>query len=184
MNTDWLRRCDILFTQGEGWTSRIIRWRTQSPYSHVALVVEPTIHLGIESHTGRPSGVRAFDLRKLSSDAVDVFRAKPQFQFDADAVIRFLVAHLGARYDLQGVIWLGVLKLFGLKERANRFQREKDYFCSELVYEAFAAGGLDIVPQIGEAEITSPADIARSPRVECLHAMSECREKVTQGGNR
>jgi len=42
-------------------------------------------------------------------------------------------------------------------------QKDKDYFCSELVYEAFyRGGGLDIVPDIGEGDITSPGDIARS----------------------
>lgn len=190
MRTDSLKAHDILLYQGSRFVSRLIQWGTKSPYSHVAVVVDPEIYLGIESNTGSEAGVRALDLRKLEEGVVDIFRVKPEFSFEGREVISFLVARLGAKYDYGGVAGLGVMKLasaltgFKTLTGYNRFQRERDYFCSELVYEAFTAGGLDIVPQIGEAEITSPADIARSPRIECLHRTSECREKVTQGGNR
>jgi uncharacterized protein YycO len=64
------------------------------------------------------------------------------------------------------VLWLGVLKLLHLKDHSNKWQKDKDYFCSELCYAAFNAGGLDIVPQVGEADVTSPGDISRSERIE------------------
>ena len=166
MNTEFLKRCDILLYKGESFTGRLIEWKTQSQYSHVAVVVEPQIYLGIESNTGTQSGVRAFDLRKLDSECVDVYRLKSEWPVDREKVISFLVEHLGAPYDWWGVAGLTVLKLFGLQAQANRFQKGKDYFCSELVYEAFQKGGLDIVPQIGEADITSPGDIALSPRLQ------------------
>lgn len=176
MRTDRLTSCDILLYKGTGFTCRLIQWGTKSLYSHVAVVVEPKIFLAIESNTGHQAGVRALDLRKLEEGKIDVFRIKPEFSFDAGRVISFLVAHLGARFDYLGVSWLGALKavglLTGLAYRPyNRFQKEKDYFCSELCYEAFMAGGLDIVPQVaevdekGRAEITSPSDIAESPRL-------------------
>jgi len=173
VETKHLRRCDILLFKGEGVTSRLIQWKTKSLYSHVAVVIEPEISLGIESSTGHQSGVRAFDLRKLDSTQVDLFRVKSEFAVDPEKVISFLVAHLGAPYDWWGVTWLGALKLFGLQAQANRFQKEKDYFCSELVYEAFHEGGLDIVPQVEEAEITSPADIAQSERLDRIESFSE-----------
>lgn len=175
MNTEFLQRCDILLYKGESPTSRLIRWRTKSPYSHVAVVVAPEIYLGIESNTGHQSGVRAFDLRKLDSQSVDVFRLKSEWRVAQEKVISFLVAHLGAPYDWGGVGWLAVLKLFGLRSQANRFQKEKDYFCSELVYEAFQEGGLDIVPQVDQADITSPGDIAQSSRLEKIDFRTEDR---------
>ena len=166
MNTAPLKPCDILLYKGTQLTSRLIEWQTKSPYSHVALVVAPAMNLGIESNTGHQSGVRAFDLRKLDAAIVDIFRVKPAFTVNGEAVISFLVDHLGAPYDLKGVLWLGALKLFGLHAQANRFQKGKDYFCSELVYEAFHCCGLDIVPQVPSSDITSPADIALSDRLE------------------
>lgn len=53
-----------------------------------------------------------------------------------------------------------------IKNAANKWQKDKDYFCSELCYEAFKFSGLDIVPQVGEADITSPGDIARSEIIQ------------------
>ena len=146
--------------------SKIIQWNTQSLYSHVAVVVGVEMNLAIESNTGSQSGVRALDLRKLDAKTVDAFRIKPQHAFKKEDVISYLIASLGSNYDYPGVIWLGALKLLNLKEKANEFQSSKDYFCSELVFEAFAAAGLDIVPQIGHADITSPGDISRSPLLE------------------
>ena len=166
MNIDALKACDVLLYKGTGLTSWVIHAGTQSPYSHVAVVVEPKIFLGIESNTGHQSGVRAFDLRKLDSHEVDIFRIKSTFRFDREKVISFLVAHLGSNYDWPGVMWLGALKLFHLKAQSNQFQEEKDYFCSELCYEAFKESGLDIVPEVDEADVTSPADIAQSSVLE------------------
>ena len=157
--------------KGTGFTSHVIQWGTESPYSHVAIVGEPGIALGVESNTGHQDGVRAIDLRKLSEETVDLFRLKPEFPIDKGKVISFLVDHLGAGFDYLGVTWLGVLKgvsvLTGMKYQPyNQFQKEKDYFCSELCYQAFMAGGLDIVPQVGEADVTSPGDIAASERLQ------------------
>jgi uncharacterized protein YycO len=158
-----LKTCDILLYRGTGFVSRLIQWRTKSVYSHVAVVVGTDMNLAIESNTGSQAGVRALDLRKLDVKAVDAFRVQPGHAFKPEKVISYLVECLGCNYDLPGVVWLGVLKTLNMKEKANRFQINRDYFCSELVYAAFHAAGLDIVPQIGAAEVTSPGDIARSP---------------------
>ena len=166
METGFLKSCDILLYKGGSFTSKLIEWKTGSLYSHVAVVVSADIFLGIESNTGSQAGVRAFDLRKLDAKEVDAFRLKEDFKIDAAKVISFLVGHLGDSYDFAGVTWLGVLKVFGFQAKANQFQRDRDYFCSELVYRAFQEGGLDIVPQIDEADITSPGDIAASPRLQ------------------
>lgn len=68
-----------------------------------------------------------------------------------------------------GVAFLGLLKLMAKVMRspfrviANKWQKDRDYFCSELCYEAFYQGGnIDIVPDLPEADITSPGDIAKS----------------------
>lgn len=167
MNTQFLKPYDILLYRGKGFTSWLIEVGTKSAYSHVAVVIDPGIFIGIESNTGHQSGVRAMDLRKANDKEVDVFRVKAENSFDGGKVLSFLVAHLGAGYDYLGVGWLGVLKAAswvtgGKFQGHNAFQIDKDYFCSELVYQAFKEGGLDIVPQVPDADITSPGDIAKS----------------------
>ena len=88
-------------------------------------------------------------------------------EYELDNVINFLVYNLNHKYDYTGVIYLGFLKLLAkakipTQKMANTFQRDRDYFCSELVYASFYAGGIDIVPDLPDADVTSPADIASS----------------------
>jgi len=166
MNTTDLKVCDILLYKGTGFTSKLIQWGTGSLYSHVAVVVSPAMNLAIESNTGHQAGVKALDLRKLDDAKIDTFRVCPEHSFDPDKTISYLVACLGARFDFAGVTWLGVLKALQLKKLSNKWQKDRDYFCSELCYEAFLTGGLDIVPQVDASDVTSPGDIAASERTE------------------
>jgi len=156
---------DILLFKGEDGISKIIAWGTESTYSHVAICVSPEMNLAIEAMTR--GGVRARDIRQIKS-AYDIYRVKENHAYNLDKTIAYLVSKLNLKYDYFGVIFLGILKLLTkigipLKKAANKWQKERDYFCSELCYEAFHnGGGLDIVPDISEADITSPADISRS----------------------
>ena len=155
----------LLFKAERDWLSRIIAWGTNSRYSHVAVCVSPEMNLAIEALTR--GGVRARDTKKISQD-YDVYRIKQGHEYNLTGTISFLVSKLNLRYDYFGVLFLGLLKLLAkigrpLKRVANKWQKERDYFCSELCYEAFdLGGGLDIVPDVPEADITSPGDIARS----------------------
>jgi hypothetical protein len=174
---------------GRDFLSRVIAWGTKSPYSHVAVCVSPEMNLAIEANTR--GGVRAIDLRSLmiSQGAgrnqnsgtlkikreVDVYRVKEGHEFNLEGVISFLVAQLNNKYDLKGVIYLGFLKLLAivfrrpLRNAANKWQKDRDYFCSELCSEAFLiGGGLDIVPEKDKADITSPGDIAKSEMTEMV----------------
>ncbi|MBM3251270.1 MAG: hypothetical protein FJZ11_00610 [Candidatus Omnitrophica bacterium] len=160
-----------MFKAERDFISKLIAWGTNSKYSHVAVCVSPEMNLAIEAIT--KGGVRARDIRKIPQD-YDIYRIKPDYAFDLNGTISFLVDKLNNKYDLKGVIFLGLLKLLAkiglpLKEKANKWQKDRDYFCSELCYAAFDfGGGLDIVPQVDEADITSPGDIARSEVVELV----------------
>ena len=124
------------------------------------------MNLAIEAMAGF-SGVRARDVRDIK-EAYDVFRVKDSVRYDLNGVISHLVSKLNTLYDFLGVVFLGILKLLSkiglpLKNKANNWQKDRDYFCSELCYEAFhKGGGLDIVPDVSDADITSPGDIAKS----------------------
>ena len=166
---------DILLYRGTGFNAWFIKFLTKSRYSHVAVVVDPGTSKGIESNTGHRSGVRKFDLSKLDMSAVDVYRLYPQYQVEVKTVIGYLDDRLGARYDWFGVIFLGFLKLLSLLTLTilkphNWWQRKQDYFCSELVWEAFASDGIDLTPQTGGSDITSPGDIAESPMLQHINS--------------
>lgn len=150
---------DIMLFSGGHWISRIIQWGTKSKYNHVAVSVDPDISLMIEA-AGR---VRAEDTRR--AEGYDIYRVRPEYSYDLDKVISYLVDKLNRPYDYLGVAYLGILKVLGLKTRANKWQKDHDYFCSELAKSAFLDGGLDIVPGTDAGNV-SPGDIANSPVVE------------------
>ena len=161
---------DILLFKGEDGISRLIAWGTGSKYSHVAVCVSPQMSLAIEAITR--GGVRARDIRKIKQN-YDLYRIRQKHAYDLNKTISYLVEKLNSRYDYFGVLFLGLLKVLAkigrpLKEVANKWQKDRDYFCSELCYEAFDYAGLDIVPDVPEADITSPGDIARSKIVELV----------------
>ncbi len=158
----------LLFKAEKDLVSKMIAWGTNSPYSHVAVCVSPEMNLTIEALTR--GGVKARDIRRIEED-YDVYRVKDEHPYDINKALSCLVGTLNKKYDYFGVIFLGILKLLSkigipLKEAANKWQKEKDYFCSELCYEAFSFAGLDIVPEVPEADITSPGDIAKSTIIE------------------
>lgn len=156
----------MLFKAGEDVFEKIIAWGTNSEYHHVAVCVEPGMDLAIEARTR--GGVRAVDIRQIPETKYDIYRIKENHSYDLNLTVSYLVSRLNSKYDYSGVLFLGGLKLLSkcgtkLTKTANKIQKEKDYFCSELCYEAFKlGGGIDIVPDVSAAEITSPADIARS----------------------
>lgn len=154
----------FLYKPGGDLFSRIIAWGTNSPYSHVAVCVSSEMNLAIEANTR--GGVRAIDIRKIRRE-VDLYRVKTENEYVLNEVVSFLVEKLNNKYDKRGVAFLGLIKLltkigFPLKDKSNRWQKERDYFCSELCSEAFKKGGLNIVPNISDSDITSPGDIAKS----------------------
>jgi hypothetical protein len=160
----------LLFKAEKDLISKLIAWGTSSKYSHVAVCVSPELDIAIEAITG--GGVRARAVSKISQH-YDLYRIKGEYPYDLNKIVAFLVKQLNNKYDYIGVIYLGILKFIAkvfksFKAKANKWQKDNDYFCSELCYEAFDYAGLDIVPDVPQADITSPGDIAKSLVVELI----------------
>ena len=84
--------------------------------------------------------------------------------YNLDKVVSFMVRSLGKRYDYFGVIFLGLMKLLRLKNTENKFQKNKDYFCSEFLCLAFRTDNIHITDK--SSGVASPADIANSKITE------------------
>lgn len=166
---------DILLCKSNGIVPSLIKWGTESKYSHVAVIASAKLGLIVEAIP--EGGVRAISVQNYKTP-FDLYRVKTGIQFNASGVVSYLIKMLARKYDYPlRLAWkmalrkFRLLKLLGLKvmkkkKAADRLQEDQDYFCSELVYQAFfTGGGLDIVPQVGDAETTSPGDIAKSPVV-------------------
>jgi len=158
----------LLFRAEKDLISKMIAWGTDSIYSHVAVCVDPDLDIAIEAITR--GGVRARAISEIPQ-LYDVYRVKSDYSLQSNKVIAFLVKQLNNKYDYKGVIFLGILKVLSkiwapFKAESNKWQKDRDFFCSELCYEAFLEGGLDIVPEVTAADITSPGDISKSSIVE------------------
>lgn len=167
MDSVRLKECDILLFPAKGWIEKLIAWGTDSLYCHVGVITSARLGIMIEAGAGR---VHATAVANLHRD-YDVYRVKSKYDYQKDRVIHFLTLALNSRYDYLGVAYLGILKLLGkcginTKDAANKWQKSRDYFCSELVHLAFIAGGLDLVPGIPDSDVVSPADIAVSKYVK------------------
>ena len=170
-----LQDSDILLCKSNGIIPSLIKWGTESKYSHVAVIASAKLGLIIEAIP--EGGVRAISVKNYKTP-YDVYRVKPEYKFNHSHVVAYLVKMLARKYDYPlklaakvALRKLRLVQLFGLKaignkKAADHLQEDQDYFCSELCYRAFETGGLDIVPQIGDAETTSPGDIAESPILE------------------
>ena len=168
---------DILLCNGNDLIARLIKWGTGSEYSHVAVIASAQLGLIIEAIP--EGGVRAISIENYKTP-YDLYRVKNPSSFDHSGVVAYLIRTLARKYDFPSTLklsWKLLLRRIKLvklvahkiaeqKEAAKQLQDDQDYFCSELVWEAFNQAGLDIVPQIGDAETTSPGDIARSPLIE------------------
>ena len=106
--------------KGEGdFLNRLIRWWTNSPYSHCELVVRGTCY----SSSVRDGGVRA-KVMELPSDKWDLFGLPLA---DDDAVTDWFIAHERDRYG-----WLDLLtgQLLGMQ------RDHRGVFCSEACAKA------------------------------------------------
>ena len=127
--------------------SAAIRWQTRSQYSHAAIQLEDGSI--IESWQG--DGVR----RKYLSDweGVDVFDIAGAPDLNEEEIKEFLLDQLGKGYDYRSVL------RFLTKKKGDA---SKSWFCSELVFEAVKAGGLNLLERV-EGWQVSPSVLSFSP---------------------
>ena len=130
--------------------SRAIEWFTRGPYSHVAWVCrDGTV---IEA---RGSGVRRVD--SIADQHVD---GTPVELYDVPgcdpaAAEAFLAAQIGKPYDYRG--------LLGFITRTET-QDKGCWFCSELVFAAAKAGGVELLARVLASDV-SPTLLSYSPLI-------------------
>jgi len=139
----------ILLMRGRGFISSLIRFQTRSEFTHAAILI-PTGEI-IEAYQG--DGVR----KKRLADwrGVTGFTVPRATARDWARVIAFMEDEIGAMYDYQSVLQ------FVTRRKETRASQDK-WFCSELVFAAFEAAGIDLLERTTAAN-TSPRDLSLSP---------------------
>lgn len=137
----------VQFSTTKGIGSRVIRWVTWSPFSHVDLVLDDGRLLGATTH----HGVAIRNAEPTSACA--------RFQVSAPVdVIAAAHSQIGRPYD-----WPGI---FGYGFRRN-WQEEDSWFCSELIAWAFQEVGFPLLRAERAYRIT-PRDLLISPLLNRL----------------
>ena len=139
---------------------KLIQVGTDSPYFHVDAEYDKRFFIGATAERG--VDVRQKKWLYESGHDIDIFECLAPI--DEEKFYDLMASREGGKYDLKGVFYLGWLKISGQRDKANKWQKGNDYFCSEFVMSCL----LDSVKEpnwfqdIPENDIASPADIARS----------------------
>lgn len=132
----------LQFSTTPGIGSRVIRWATWSPFSHVDLVLDD----------GRLLGATA--RHRVAIRDPEPVSACARFQVSAPVdVIASARTKIGRPYD-----WSGI---FGWGFRRN-WQEEDDWFCSELIAWAFQEAGCPLL-RFDRSHRITPRDLLLSP---------------------
>lgn len=182
-----LRDGTVLLFRGRGVFSHLIQAASRAPYSHAALLAWWGCRLMVvEAREGK--GVRAIPLSAVLREGHDV---EAWCVEGADEALRYhtvseAVAWLSTRYGWRTILRTGLARLLvplawipgvGALRRAwarplrdSRGQPTSGLICSELVARAWAAAGVDLVPDLPawEDATIEPGDLPRGGRLRLL----------------
>jgi len=179
---------DVLLVEGATRIASIIKYLTQSSWSHAALYVGPVPPLRAGHGEGQPHadhdphvlveadvqhGVTTAPLSKYAAASVRICRPVALTPDDRDAVVAYARSRIGQAYDLRNVIDLGryLLPL----PAPSRFRRRMialgsgeptRAICSTLIAQAFELVRYPVLPRL---EIAARRNMTRFTRAEILH---------------
>lgn len=171
-----LQAGDVLLVEGNTRVSGIIKYLTQSTWSHSALYVGPrfnkrgadgTPHVLIEANLGQ--GVITAPLSKYTSFHTRVCRPVGLSDEDRERVVEFMIKRLGIEYDVKNI--LDLLRYLFPAPVPARYRRRLLSFgsgiptkviCSGLIAQAFEHVRYPILPRIELVE-------SKEKRREILH---------------
>ncbi len=167
---------DVLLVEGNTRVSGIIKYLTQSTWSHSALYVGPrfnkkaadgTPHVLIEANLGQ--GVITAPLSKYTSFHTRVCRPVGLTDEDRENVVNYMIKRLGIEYDVKNI--LDLLRYLFPAPIPARYRRRMLSFgsgvptkviCSGLIAQAFESVRYPILPRIELVE-------SKEKRREILH---------------
>jgi hypothetical protein len=169
-----LNKGDVLLVEGDQRISQVIRYLTQSSWSHCALYVGDELlkgnpqraaelrqrfgdeaqHLLIEAESG--NGVCANPISKYQRYNIRICRPQGLHRDDVGTVLAYVIAQLGRRYDVRHIFELARF-FFPVSIVPRRWRGAALTFgsrdgraviCSSMIAEAFTRVGYPILPEV------------------------------------
>lgn len=173
---------DLLLCQGRDPFSKLIRWSTKSPWSHIAIAFRiDSLDEVIVIESVEKIGVRAVALSEFcsrDSEGTSPYPGKillarhnaygggPECP-KVRAMARFAFDHLGCHFAPKEITKIGLriigAHLFGKRHTPRMLLPDDEFICSEFVAKAYEAAGVKI-PWDGLGFI-APSDFALDPDV-------------------
>jgi uncharacterized protein YycO len=144
----------IALYRGKSLFSRLIRWATWSEYSHAAWLDDDTGRIVEAWRRGVVDTTLGGD--HTPGTRVDCFAVEGEDHAHRTAIRSFLWGEMGKPYDLRGVL--------GFVTRRSGAQSPARWFCSELVFAAYALAGIPILARVAAHQVP-PGWLAMSPRL-------------------
>jgi hypothetical protein len=149
---------DIILVRGNmPIVSSLVRWFTNSEYTHVAMAVSDELVIEIDIN-------KDLAIRPLTYDNYDVFRYKKGLSVSQQASLQYYatqVAKTSKGYDWLRILQFACEKLFRTKKTFNEVHR---FVCSEIVDNLYDHINIDLVPEREDGNVT-PGQLANSPKL-------------------
>ncbi len=195
-----LRPGDVLLVEGNSHISRVIKYLTQSTWSHAALYVGPIIgvntpdgepHVLIEAELGE--GVVSAALSKYDQYHTRICRPVGLSREDCETVCSYVIERIGFDYDLRNIIDL-MRHLVPLPV-PQRWRRRMialgsgdptRMICSALIAQAFEAVRYPILPKVTQLESAAVRRAIMEIRHSSLyaHARFLTSHRISRSSNR
>lgn len=178
-----LRKGDVLLVEGDQRISQVIRYLTQSSWSHCAIYVGDELllrdpsraealrgrfgdaaqHLLVEADAG--DGVTISPLAKYERYNIRICRPQGLRREDVDTVLGHVIDHLGVRYNVRHIFELARF-FFPVSLVPRRWRRAALTFgaspsgraaiCSTMIADAFTRVGYPILPEVVLVDAGAP----------------------------
>ncbi len=187
-----LRPCDVILVEGRSRISDIIRWLTNSPWTHAALYIgklydiedtdlrtqiseiyegDPSERLIIESELGHGTVVRPLSVYK--HEHLRLCRPSRLSHKDSAEVVRHAASQIGLDYDVRQIFDLMrfLLPWYVLPKRwASTLFRQKNHkpaktVCSTMIAESFGQVNFPILPLVKHTDHGKTQLFRRNPRL-------------------
>lgn len=127
---------DIIFVQGRGILSRLIRLFDRGTFSHCAIAVSR--NKIVEAQYLTRVSIDVFDPTDYNyCEVLDLGLTKEQ----RERIVNASLKQLGKKYDYTQLIWYVLKDLFHLKGK-NKFNNPHNLICSELAYIVLEESGV------------------------------------------
>jgi uncharacterized protein YycO len=155
---------DIVFERTDTITSKLIRMRTLSQWSHVGIIIG-RVHGAVKVVSARRNGVIVDTLRDWGNK-VQVLRLDPEVasEYQLEQMTKFAIQKVGKKYD-----YCGILDFITM----TRYQNDNRWFCSELVHSSMLSASIDIFKKKKPPEFVTPGILYENPYLNYIAQLGD-----------